>query len=216
MLRRTFLKRNSPLKRAPFRRIDSIAVADVDTRTIYELQRRNRTTTGTLDSNGMRRPAPVETDRDIEEVIDPDVTYSPYFAVEPPHRKVPRRMIVNAKRNLSRSDQKQMRGTHKSKYARRERAWDYMEWVKAQPCLLLPYGGCGGVVEADHAGDRGLGQKSKDAECIPLCTCHHRDRTDMTGHFKNWQAPMMREWRHHAVAITQEQARLSGVEIPDC
>lgn len=32
--------------------------------------------------------------------------------------------------------------------------------------------------EAAHTGPRGLGQKSPDEQCIPLCPDHHRHRRD--------------------------------------
>lgn len=103
----------------------------------------------------------------------------------------------------------------RTKYARRERHVDYMLAVKAMlPCILSHLGECEGVVEADHAGDRGLGQKSHDNTVIPLCTRHHRDRTDLTGFFSSFDRATMREWRHARVAETQVSMAALGVEVP--
>ncbi len=111
------------------------------------------------------------------------------------------------------------KGKHKTKYARRERDIDFMGWVKTQPCLLACVDGagpCAGVVEADHAGDRGMGQKSPDDTCIPLCTVHHTDRHSCTGFFRGRPKPWKREWRHAAIAKTQAAHRLEmGIEEID-
>lgn len=76
-----------------------------------------------------------------------------------------------------------------------------MLWVKRQPCcagLLLDDDGrritCHGPVEADHAGRRGLSQKSHDLTCIPLCLKHHRERDTFHGDFKAWDHDRMRMW----------------------
>ena len=104
----------------------------------------------------------------------------------------------------------------RSSYARRERAFPYMGWVKTLPCLLTYAGGCQGVIEADHAGDRGVGRKAPDRTCIPLCTRHHWERTNMKGYFASFDAPRMREWRHMAIANVHAVAIHAGVAIPDC
>ena len=106
-----------------------------------------------------------------------------------------------------------MRRRGKTSYARRERNWDFMGWVKLQPCFLAHHGGCGGTIEADHCGDRGLGQKATDETCVPLCTTHHRQRTDMRGLFTDFTAAEMRDWRYWAIARTQAAyARYCGVD----
>lgn len=85
------------------------------------------------------------------------------------------------------------------KYARRERGWDFMAYILKQPCAVrhgnvVVIHPCEGRVQADHAGTRGLGVKSADDTCIPLCRKHHGERTDYKGFFKNWKGPQMREW----------------------
>lgn len=104
---------------------------------------------------------------------------------------------------LTRSPMK--RGKSKSKYATRERDVDFMLWVKTLPCLGARFSPCEGPVEADHAGSRGLGQKCPDDECIPLCTKHHRERTDFSGTFKTWNKPMMRSFLETGIANTKAQ-----------
>lgn len=100
----------------------------------------------------------------------------------------------------------------KSKYARRERDIDYMLWVKTLPCLLAGLEGagpCSSVVEADHAGIRGIGQKAPDNTCIPLCSTHHLDRGAHTGYFRfsstgeKRTREWTRKWREDAISSTQ-------------
>lgn len=104
----------------------------------------------------------------------------------------------------------------RTKYARRPRALGYMQWVKTQPCSVRGNGECGGPVEADHAGARGIGQKAPDATCIPLCRKHHRERTDMHGCFADLGAQAMRIWCDQQIEWTQRDARESGIEVPSC
>jgi len=94
-----------------------------------------------------------------------------------------------------------------------------MRWVKTLPCVLAGVasaGVCDGPVEADHAGSRGVGQKAPDSTCIPLCSKHHRDRTDMRGAFGAFFAREMRSWCDAMITRTQETARLRGIEVPSC
>jgi len=46
----------------------------------------------------------------------------------------------------------------------------YRSFVRSQPCCI-----CGNTrgIEAAHTGPHGLGQKSPDTSCIPLCREHH-------------------------------------------
>lgn len=86
-----------------------------------------------------------------------------------------------------------------------------MGWVKTLLCSVeeeppdaerTPTA-CSGAVEADHAGDRGLGQKADDTTCIPLCTQHHRERTDHSGAFRHLTREQARAWRTRAIQRTQ-------------
>lgn len=96
-----------------------------------------------------------------------------------------------------------------SKYRRRERDVPFMKWVKRQPCAvradppdpdrMTP---CTGRVEADHLGERGLGQKASDDTCAPLCSQHHRERTDHAGAFFNLTRDQLRLWRARALHRT--------------
>src|SRR5260370_32165269 len=47
----------------------------------------------------------------------------------------------------------------------------YLSFSRRQPCCVC---GKSWGVEASHTGPRGLGQKSSDESCIPLCWIHHR------------------------------------------
>lgn len=62
---------------------------------------------------------------------------------------------------------------------------------------------CTGRVEADHAGERGIGQKADDRTCIPLCRQHHGERTNHKGPFFHMTRDELRTWRTEAIARTQ-------------
>lgn len=94
------------------------------------------------------------------------------------------------------------RGAKRSKYARRERHWDFMSFVRGLLCSVeedrpdpdhdpTP---CSGEIEADHAGRRGIGQKADDRTCIPMCSGHHRERTDHSWSFKHLNQEQLRAW----------------------
>lgn len=119
------------------------------------------------------------------------------------------------------------RGDRVNSYARRERASDYMAWVRTQSCVaqrVTPPNRhwqqvrCDGPVQGDHAGVRiaGLGTKSLDRDVIPLCMEHHRQRTEYDGVFANQSRDDLAEWRSNAIADTHARARSSGVEVPTC
>lgn len=94
-----------------------------------------------------------------------------------------------------------------SSYRRRPRDLDRMRWIKRQPCAARGVVDtlCCGRVEADHAGERGLGQKADDDTCIPLCQQHHRERTDRTGGFASWSRTKMRAWLVNRIRYYQHE-----------
>ncbi len=99
-------------------------------------------------------------------------------------------------------------GKHKSKYAMRERDYEFMAFVRSLPCILAGLGllsPCSGVVEADHAGERGAGQKATDNTCIPLCKRHHWDRHNAGGFFRGGVKGWKRVWCQKAIAKTQAE-----------
>lgn len=103
---------------------------------------------------------------------------------------------------------KPMRATGKTKYRARPRDLEYMRWVKRQPCAARSVDAwinCAGPVEADHAGRRGLGRKAPDATCIPLCSTHHRQRTDFSGVFRTWDQARMRAWLGEQVELYRRE-----------
>lgn len=125
----------------------------------------------------------------------------------------------------------------RTKYASRPRATAYMLFVKSLPCALrdngdavalevygpdehpfwwinAPITSCSGPTEADHMGQRALSRKAPDSTCGPLCTQHHRERTDHTGAFKHFTQADMRAFCADVVAYTQSRARARGIEIP--
>ena len=87
------------------------------------------------------------------------------------------------------------------------------------PCCARDLGPCWGRIEADHAGPRPLGRKCSDDETIPLCSGHHRARTDLAGPFRGWGREQMRAWldaqieqTQAAMAATTSTAGAAGIE----
>ncbi len=114
------------------------------------------------------------------------------------------------------------RGTRRSRYARRQRDFAFMGWVKTQPCSVtedwpafpVEPTPCGGEIEADHMGMRGLSRKAADDTCAALCTQHHRERTDHSGAFKTLTREQARAWRERQILRTQVQyAESRGLEV---
>lgn len=123
----------------------------------------------------------------------------------PLRRKTPMRTRINAARKGART-------RRKSTYKRRDRDIAFMLWVKTMSCVARELGldtghPCGGVIEADHAGTRGLGMKCDDRETIPICTEHHRQRTDFSGAFKTWHRDRMRSWLLACIDLVTEHAK---------
>lgn len=50
-----------------------------------------------------------------------------------------------------------------------------------------------------------MGQKADDRTCIPLCSKHHRERTDFSGLFKGWNQERMRGWLAESVVLYQKR-----------
>jgi hypothetical protein len=103
------------------------------------------------------------------------------------------------------------RRSRPTSYSRRPRDLPYMLFVKTLLCSVeeerpdpdrepTP---CWGVIEADHAGRRGISQKADDRTVIPICTGHHRERTDHTGSFKHTTRESNRAWLDRAITRTQ-------------
>lgn len=109
-----------------------------------------------------------------------------------------------------------MRNKRTSTYAQRPRDLDYMAWIRTRVCtvgvairvlkdklpleLMTP---CFGRIEADHVGERPMGQKADDRTTVPLCQGHHLQRTTFSGFFKNWTREGMREWAIEEVEFHQ-------------
>lgn len=125
---------------------------------------------------------------------------------------------------------KQRKKPAKTKYAKRERApHEWWIFVKSQRCVVVAmelrtlFPGalvfvtpCEGVIEADHAGRRGISQKAADNTSIPICTGHHRERGDFAGTFRNFSQANMRVFLLRAIDHTHDLALAAGIEIPSC
>ena len=90
-----------------------------------------------------------------------------------------------------------------SRYANRSRDIVYMLFVKSLPCYVGI--DCSGEIEADHAGDHGIGRKGDDCKTIPLCKKHHAERHAHAGYFRDFDKIQMREWKANAIAKTQSR-----------
>lgn len=106
----------------------------------------------------------------------------------------------------------------RSAYRRRPRDLAYMAWIRRLPCVVraLPpdphrLTPCGGAVEADHLGERALSRKADDRTCAPMCSQHHRERTDHSGAFRDLVREELRIWRRAALDLVAADARRQGV-----
>jgi hypothetical protein len=76
----------------------------------------------------------------------------------------------------------------------------YISWLKVYvPCAARELGPCGGGIEADHQGDigeKGIGLRAGSwFDCVPMCSKHHRERTDHCGAFDGWDRERQFAWR---------------------
>jgi hypothetical protein len=82
----------------------------------------------------------------------------------------------------------------------------FLGFVRTLPCCApgAPRD-CAGWMEANHAGRRGVGQRSHDEEAIPLCSEHHRwaGWTNHLGPFQGWTRDERRAWADERIAETQ-------------
>jgi hypothetical protein len=131
------------------------------------------------------------------------------------------------------------RGSKRSSYASRERAPEYMRWVRTLSCVVgiafdrlwraagiatgIPTAKacdlrCDGPIEANHAGVRiaGLGTKALDRTCVAMCREHHRQWTEYAGIFSGLTHVQRRAIAEDMVLITHTLAERRGVEVPTC
>lgn len=78
----------------------------------------------------------------------------------------------------------------------RVRDIEFLSWVHTRPCCAIGLNGhvCDGPIEADHVGPRPMGRKADDRTCIALCRLAHRQRTDFSGVFRDFDQARMRRW----------------------
>jgi hypothetical protein len=111
-----------------------------------------------------------------------------------------------------------LRSRGRTKYAHRPRDLEYMQKVRKLPCVVRCWDAavigepsrrttCWGRVEADHAGERALGQKSADNTTISLCRAHHRERTDYHGTFAGFGVAQMRAFCDWAIGVTRRHVK---------
>lgn len=87
----------------------------------------------------------------------------------------------------------------------------YLDWIRSLACAVCF---CyrsnrirhtqSSITEAAHVGDRGLSQKCKDREAIPLCMEHHRE-----GEFSAHRMGR-RFWEHHGLDKNELIAALNA------
>jgi hypothetical protein len=122
------------------------------------------------------------------------------------------------------------RETERRSSRRRDRA--FLAFIHSPSCPLwceasLPghrcaRGALGGVVEGDHQGRRGTGQKSDDDETVKLCKLIHVARDSFVGAefreggvFAGWGREEMRDWVRRGIAHTRaayERSRWHGLD----
>jgi hypothetical protein len=59
-----------------------------------------------------------------------------------------------------------------------------------------------------------MGQKAHDSTVIPLCQLAHRQRTDFSGPFRDWDQPKMRDFLAGRVLQTQRTMIARGFAVP--
>jgi hypothetical protein len=117
---------------------------------------------------------------------------------------------------MARTPMRRSRGDDRNSYARRDRDFPYMGFIKTQRCVVAeldPTHVCDGPSEADHIGgigERGKGMKCPDDETIPLCPSAHRDRGGRAGYFEGWSTVDMRAWADTQIARYQLRYRELG------
>lgn len=121
------------------------------------------------------------------------------------------------------------RGKGSTKYARRERDYDRMAWVRSLPCAVLGYQSpdslpsslgslmlppwwhgpqvdpCRRWTEAHHAGEHGYGNKAPDATVIPMCDHHHDSLGERRGIFAGWPHGAVKQWELAMIAYYQRR-----------
>jgi hypothetical protein len=89
---------------------------------------------------------------------------------------------------------------------------DYLAKVRALRCFnCWDPGPC----EAHHhTSRRGLGQRARDVDAMPLCLVCHRAFHDASGPFKKWTRAQRRELQDDGVADTQKRLGVYTVVYP--
>jgi hypothetical protein len=92
----------------------------------------------------------------------------------------------------------------------------FLAWVRTRPCVAAYLGRCRGAIQAHHAGARGLGQKCRDDESIPLCDGHHDLFHD--GPVSDWPAcwatrEERRDWIRMTISLTQAAFAARRVDL---
>lgn len=91
----------------------------------------------------------------------------------------------------------------------------YLSAIHDLPCfasLSVEGHRCDWVIQADHQGRRGYGQKSHDRESVSLCVLGHLERETFSGPMKTWNQARMREWIAAGIAWTQAAMKRLGGE----
>lgn len=126
-----------------------------------------------------------------------------------------KRTPLKRKTPMKRSRMK--RSSKKNSYARRARFTDHMVWVKTLPCAARDLEGhqCEGVIEADHAGTRGMGRKCHDFQTIPLCKAAHDARPGRRPPFDRMTRESFREWLDLCINETMDRGLVESPQRAD-
>lgn len=84
----------------------------------------------------------------------------------------------------------------------------YTDFVKRRPCCAC--GKAGG--DAHHKVGAGMGLRSHDSTCVPLCRGCHDDAHALRGLFRGWSREKMSEWHDRKAAA----CRVLFKQMEDC
>jgi hypothetical protein len=80
--------------------------------------------------------------------------------------------------------------------------------VRSLPCVCknLRDHHCEGVTQASHDDNgKGIGLKTSDLTCVPMCASGHRQWTDHNGPFAGWDRERRRTWFAACTALTLQK-----------
>lgn len=116
-------------------------------------------------------------------------------------RRTPLKRTALKRTPVKRCATKTARRRRSSYQRKRVRNFDYLGWLKEQPCAI-----CGRIPsDAAHVGPRPYGQKCPDHQAIPLCHDIHHQEGPASHHVLG-----RRFWEHHKLDKLELIAHYNG------